>query len=123
MFAKTAFVAAALESIALANRTPIYGTYPGYTVGKGKTGISIELFFDYLCSACQSENPIMNELLTQEWLGSTVEDQIYVSYTPFPLPYHIHTYEVSRLVPYFMDLCIYDSTQCFSNQYRDFTYT
>ena len=123
MFSKTAFVMASLESVALANRTPIYGSYPGYTNGKGGTGISIELFFDYLCSDCQNENPVINDLMKHEWLGSTVADQVYVSYTPFPLPYHVHTYEVSRLVPYFMDLCIADSTKCLSNEYRDYTYT
>ena len=60
--------------------------------------------------------------MQHEWLGSTVEDQIYVRYTPFPLPYHTHSYQVNQLVPYFMDLCIADSTKCFSNEYRDFCY-
>ena len=122
MLGKTIFAMAALEGLVQANSTPIYGTYPGYTVGKGATGISIELFFDYLCSACQAENPIINELRTHSWLGGTVEDQVYFHYTPFPLPYHTHAYEVARLVPYFMDLCEHDSTQCFSDQYRDYSY-
>ena len=74
MFAKTAFVAAALEGLAHANSTPIFGTYPGYTVGKGASGISIELFFDYLCGDCMRENPIINDLLQQKWLDGTVED-------------------------------------------------
>lgn len=43
-------------------------------------------------------------------------------YTPFPLPYHVHAYQVNQLVPYFMDLCISDSTKCFNNEYRDFSY-
>ena len=73
MFKSTALVAS-LTSLAVANSTPIYGTYPGYTVGKGKTGIVIELFFDYLCSACQSENPVIEKLLQHEWLDGTVED-------------------------------------------------
>jgi len=118
MFKATAMMAA----VAAANDTPIYGSYPGYTNGNGKTGIEIELFFDYLCSACQAENPIVEQLLQQEWLGSTVEDQIFVRYTPFPLPYHTHAYQVNQLVPYFMDLCIADSTKCFNNEYRDFSY-
>ena len=113
---------ALLAGLAQANTTPIYGTYPGYTNGKGATGIEIELFFDYLCSACQSENPVIEKLMTHEWLGGTVEDQITVRYTPFPLPYHTHAYQVNQLVPYFMDLCIADSTKCFSNEYRDFSY-
>ena len=61
-------------------------------------------------------------LMEHKWLGSTVKDQIYVRYTPFPLPYHTHSYQVNQLVPYFMDLCIADSTKCLSNDYRDFCY-
>ena len=56
---RNACLVAAMFGAATANNTPIYGTYPGYTVGKGAVGISIELFFDYLCSACQSENPVI----------------------------------------------------------------
>ena len=89
---KIAALLASLHGLVEANSTPIYGTYPGYSVGQGAVGIEIELFFDYLCSACQSENPIMEEVLQQEWLGGTVEDQIIVRYTPFPLPYHVHSY-------------------------------
>ena len=65
---------AAMAAFAEANNTPIYGSYPGYTVGSGRTGITIDLFFDYLCSACQSENPIVEELLKHEWLDGTVGD-------------------------------------------------
>jgi len=75
---KSTVLLASLHGLAAArfgnNSVPIYGTYPGYSVGKGATGIEVELFFDYLCSACQSENPIMEEVLQQEWLGGTVED-------------------------------------------------
>ena len=69
-----AMAAFASELVQAGNSTPIYGTYPGYTVGSGKTGITIELFFDYLCSACQSENPVIEKLLKHEWLDGTVED-------------------------------------------------
>ena len=121
MFKTTALIAA-LNGLVSANNTPIYGSYPGYSIGSGATGIEIELFFDYLCSACQSENPVIEKLLQEEWLGGTVADQVTVRYTPFPLPYHTHAYQVNQLVPYFMDLCIADSTQCFNNEYRDFSY-
>ena len=92
---KYAAILGALAGLSEANNTPIYGSYPGYTVGSGATGIEIEVFFDYLCSACQSENPVIEKLLQHEWLGGVVEDQIYVRYTPFPLPYHTHSYQVN----------------------------
>ena len=49
---------AAMATIASANSTPIFGTYPGWTEGTDHVGIQIELFEDYLCSDCKEFNPI-----------------------------------------------------------------
>lgn len=57
-----------------------------------------------------------------EWMDGVVSDYVSFSFTPFPLPYHTHAYQVNQLVPFFMDLCIADATQCFNDQYRDFSY-
>ena len=74
MMKMTIAIAAMAAFAEASNTTPIYGTYPGYTVGSGKTGITIDLFFDYLCSACQSENPVVEQLLEHDWLGGKVKD-------------------------------------------------
>ena len=62
---KSLFTSALLSTAALAfsNSTPVYGTYPGWVVGKGRTGITVEIFLDLMCSDCQGENPTWNELL------------------------------------------------------------
>ena len=78
--------------LAINNRVPIYGTYPGWVVGKGKTGITVEIVLDLMCSDCQGENPTWNQLLQTPWLDGTVADQVYWAYTPFPLPYHVHAF-------------------------------
>ena len=93
-----------------------------YTNGYGKSGIQIELFFDYLCSASQAENIDINELMTEDWLDGTVADQIFVKYIPYPVSYNVHSYEVARLVPYFINMCTRDSSKCFSNEYRNYCY-
>ena len=78
---------------------------------------------DYLCSACYSENPIIEEVMQTPWLDGVVADQVALAITPFPLPYHVHSYPVAELVPYFMDLCIESSgAQCYSKQYKDFSF-
>ena len=41
--------------------------------------------------------------------------------TPFPLPYHVHTYQVNQLVPYFMELCS-TGRGCYSNEYKDYAF-
>jgi hypothetical protein len=77
---------------------------------------------DLLCSACAGENPVINELLTTPWLDGTVSDYITLSFTPFPLPYHIFAFQVAQIVPYLMDLCISDSSECLMDDYRNFCY-
>ena len=120
------FAGAALISAATAfsNSRPIYGTYPGWIEGQDSLGIQIELFEDYLCSDCLAFNPVMEELLQTEWNGKTVGEQVGVGLTPFPLPYHVHSYQVAQLVPYFMDLCVESANAtCLSNEYKDFAFT
>ena len=114
-------IAAVLAALASANSTPIYGKYPGWLQGTDKKSIQVELFEDYLCSDCKAFNPVFEELLTTAWLDGTVEDQIGVGTTPFPLPYHVHTYQVNQLVPYFMALCD-TGKACLSAEYKDFAY-
>ncbi len=89
IFATTMLSTAAL---AFSNSTPVYGTYPGWVNGKGRTGITVEIFLDLMCSDCQAENPVWNELLQTEWLDGTVRDQVFWAYNPLPLPYHVHAF-------------------------------
>ena len=121
---KFTFVAAALAASAssFSNSVPVYGTYPGWTDGLGQAGIRVSVFMDLLCSACAAENPVINELMTTPWLNGTVSDYITLSFTPFPLPYHIFAFQVAQITPYLMDLCISDSTQCLMDDYRNFCY-
>ena len=89
---------------AFSNSVPVYGSYPGWVVGSGRTGISVEIYLDLLCSACQGENPVWNELLATPWLDGTVADQVFWHYTNFPLPYHTHSFQVGQVVPYLQAL-------------------
>ena len=81
-----------LAAAVSANSIPIYGNYPGWVEGQDGKNISVEIFYDLLCSDSKTANPTVEKLLATEWLGATVIDQITVAYTPFPLPYHNHTW-------------------------------
>lgn len=35
----------------ITNNVPVYGAYPGWIDGSGRTGISVEIYMDLLCSA------------------------------------------------------------------------
>ena len=97
---------------AFSNSVPVYGSYPGWIVGSGRTGISVEIHLDLTCSDSKANNPIWSEVLATPWLDGTVADQVYWYYTPFPLPYHIHTFQVTQIVPYLQSLCAVDAGQC-----------
>ena len=64
--------AAMLSTLAFANSVPIYGGFPGWVVGEGATGINVEIVIDLMCSDCQANNPIWNEVLQTAWLDGTV---------------------------------------------------
>jgi hypothetical protein len=57
---------------AFTNSVPVYGTYPGWVLGSNAKGIFVEIYLDLLCSDCQDQNPVWNELLTTSWLDGTV---------------------------------------------------
>ena len=65
-FTLTSTLASAVAAL-VPNSTPIYGTYPGWVEGSDKGHIQIELFYDFLCSDCLAENPVVEELMTTKW--------------------------------------------------------
>lgn len=91
----------ALLAAVVAAGAPIYGTYPGWVVGSGQAGITVEVAIDLLCTDCFANNDIWNQVLASPWLGSTVQDHVYWAFTPFPLPYHVHSFQVHQVIPYF----------------------
>jgi len=117
-----AAVAATLSALASANNIPIYGYYPGFVQGGNNLNISIEMFYDSICTDSKAQNEVMNKLLTTNWHGAPVFDQISLKITYFCLPYHYHSYQVTELFPYFMDQCVTNPSGCLFNQYKDFCF-
>jgi len=118
---KTAF-AAAFAALASANSVPIYGYYPGFVQGGNKLEISIEMFYDSICTDSAAQNQVMNDLMGTMWHGSPVFDQVSLKITYFALPYHYHSYQVTELFPYFMDLCVTSPNTCLFNAYKDYCF-
>ena len=77
----------------LANSIPISGSYPGWVEGANALGIEVEVFYDLLCSDSKAANPTVEQMLETQWLDGKVIDQISIAYTPFPLPFHNHTWQ------------------------------
>ena len=123
MKAAFASVLASTATAYFTNSIPVYGTYPGWIEGENKAGITLEVHYDLLCEDSKALDPVLTQLLATEWLGGTVREQIYIKYSLIPLPYHLHTWQVNQLIPYFMDNCMVDSTQCgLIDQYKDYSF-
>ena len=80
------------------------------------------MVYDSICTDSKAQNYVMNELLQTEWRGAPVIDQIRLAISYTTLPYHLHSYQVCELFPYFMDLCIADPNTCLFNQYKDYAF-
>ena len=45
------------------NSTPVFGYFPGWRIGAGQSGITVNLVFDLMCSDSLNANNIWNEVL------------------------------------------------------------
>ena len=117
------FAAIALTaSLVTANSVPIFGTYPGWTQGGNARKIEVEIFFDYLCSDAKASYPYTIEAFNSEAApGMTWLDAIDLRLSSFPLDYHLHSWQVAQVLPYFLDLCT-EGTACNMNEYLAFCF-
>ena len=49
--------------------------------------------------------------------GKKYSEVLSVKVSTAVLPYHLHSFQVTQLVPYLNDLCISDSTKCYQDEY------
>ena len=77
------------------NSPPVFGYFPGWQVGGGESGITVNLVYDLLCSDSLTANDVWTQVLQEPFNGSTVEEQITLGYLSMPLPYHVHSWSVA----------------------------
>lgn len=85
------------------NDPPVPGRRPVFYTGSGASGVEIEIVYDLMCSDSAATDPAFQDFLKMSWLTSTVKDQIKLSYTFLPLPYHHGVWLAHLLVPYILD--------------------
>lgn len=104
------------------NNPPVPGTRPQYKTGTNTVGIDIEIIYDLMCSDSKDQNPAFQSFLASTWNGALVKDQIEVTYTFLPLPYHHETWIPHKLVPYFLDVCQFTPTSCIMYDYIEYCF-
>ena len=114
------FAAAVIANLVSANSVPIFGTYPGWRQGGNARNIEVEIFFDYLCADTKASYPYTVEAFNSEAeAGLTWLDAVDLRLSAYPLDYHLHSWQVAQVLPYFLDLCA-EGTACNMNEYLAF---
>src|SRR5688572_28177886 len=88
---------------AFSNSPTVPGRHVGMTYGTGASGIEFEAIYDLTCSDCKYADPEFQKFLNMPFLESTVGDQIKITYSFFPLPYHHECWFVHTFLSYFED--------------------
>ena len=108
---------------ATSNSVPIMSTVPGYQLGTKGSEVEVRVFYDLLCPDSRDAHVVWHDLLPQASPvdGKTYEEFISLEITPFVLPYHLNSFQMTQVVPYLMDQCQKDHKTC-SNIDKYFTY-
>jgi hypothetical protein len=107
---------------AFANIPPIPERHPGWSEGKGRLMINIELFEDLLCDGCAMMHPEFEKFLAMDFMGAKVKDQVTVNYAFLALPYHHASWIPHRLLPYIIDQCLASPATCRYKDYMSYTF-
>ena len=81
---------------------PIQRTTPGWQLGTHGAEVEIRVFLDLLCPDSRDAYAVFKQLLPKDSpvAGKTYSDLIDLKVTAFVLPYHLHSYKMTQVVPY-----------------------
>ena len=81
----------------------------------------MNIFYDMGCPDSRDAYYLWKSLLPQDShiAGKKYSDLINMRVSSFVLPYHIHSWAATKVLPYLQDLCAQDSTKCFMNTYSE----
>jgi hypothetical protein len=120
---KSLIVLSTLTAFAFAfnNTPPIPERHPGWSIGKNRLLIDIELFTDLTCDGCAMLHPEFERFLDMKFLGYPVRTQIGVNYAFLALPYHHASWIPHRLLPFVIDQCL-GTDNCQFDAYITYAY-
>ena len=77
-----------------------------------------------LCPDSREAHRIWKQLLPQQSPenGKSYKEYLSLMVTPFVLPYHVHSYQMTQIIPYLIDVCAANSSQCYMDDYAQFCF-
>ena len=81
----------------------------------------MKVFYDLLCPDSMNAHYLWKKILAEDSHveGKKYSELIDMKASTFVLPYHDHSWVVSRVIPYLQDVCAEDSTKCFITDYAE----
>jgi len=120
---KTSITVAALmlASPIAANSVPISSKVPGWKMGTVGAPIKMNLFYDLGCPDSRDAYYAWQKMFAEDShvSGKKYSDLIDMTVSTFVLPYHLHSWTVTKAIPYLQDVCEADSSKCFMNSYSE----
>ena len=85
---------------------PVQKHLPGWQLGTPGAKVDIRVFYDLLCPDSKAAHYVWKDLFKEESpvKGVTYNELVDMKVTAFVLPYHAHSFEITRGVPYLEDL-------------------
>lgn len=81
----------------------------------------MRVFYDLLCPDSKAAYYQWKELIKQDSHidGMKYKDLVDMKITPFVLPYHEHSWTITKVIPLLQDICAEDETKCEMNAYAE----
>lgn len=115
------FAALMLASPAASNSVPFSMTTPGWKMGTTGAPIQMNVFYDLLCPDSWNAYLLWKKIFEQEShvSGKKYSELIDMTVSSLVLPYHGHSWVVSKAIPYLQDICAEDESKCFLQAYHE----
>ena len=94
---------------------------PGWQLGTKGAEVEVRVFYDLECPDSLDAHNVWKQLLTEPSPieGQTYHDFVSLIVNPFVLPYHVHSFQSTQIIPYLFDLCEADYSQCLMDKYAE----
>ena len=103
------------------NSVPIVSTLPGW-VHANHGQVHITFFYDMLCPYSKELYYLWKSMKDQEspaLHGKPYGELVYMETVPLVLPYHLHSWEMTKIFVLLNDICDADSSKCYQDQYTE----
>ena len=107
------------------NNVPVMAHKPGWELATKGADVEVVLHYDIECPDSRDSHAVWMDLLTQPSPieGKTYKEFLSLKVNLFVLPYHIHSYQATMLIPFFEDLCASDSSKCYMDEYTQLSWS